>query len=221
MKKGSKRFLLILFFFLSTTYVPLNKKTQSTVFTIKNILIENNKVIEKEEILKELAFLYKKDLMFIDDLKIKKAFQNIPFILGAKIKKIYPDTLKIIIEEKKPIAIMIIEKKKFYITQKGNLIDFDNNKKFSDLPLVFGGSKNFSVLLDTLKKTNFYIKDIKNFYFFEIGRWDIEFKDGKILKLPTENFEQSLINFNEIYDNRKFKDYKIFDYRIDNQLILK
>ena len=47
MKKGSKRFLLILFFFLSTTYVPLNKKTQSTVFTIKNILIENNKVIEK------------------------------------------------------------------------------------------------------------------------------------------------------------------------------
>ena len=90
MKKGSKRFLLILFFFLSTTYVPLNKKTQSTVFTIKNILIENNKVIEKEEILKELAFLYKKDLMFIDDLKIKKAFQNIPFILSAKIKKIYP-----------------------------------------------------------------------------------------------------------------------------------
>ena len=81
--------------------------------------------------------------------------------------------------------------------------------------------KTFSVLLDTLKKTNFYIKDIKNFYFFEIGRWDIEFKDGKILKLPTENFEQSLINFNEIYDNRKFKDYKIFDYRIDNQLILK
>ena len=101
MKKGSKRFLLILFFFLSTTYVPLNKKTQSTVFTIKNILIENNKVIEKEEILKELAFLYEKDLMFIDDLKIKKAFQNIPFILSAKIKKIYPDTLKIIIEEKK------------------------------------------------------------------------------------------------------------------------
>ena len=91
--------------------------------------------------------------MFIDDLKIKKAFQNIPFILSAKIKKIYPDTLKIIIEEKKPVAIMIIEKKKFYITQKGNLIDLI--KKFSDLPLVFGGSKNFFSFIRYIKKNKF------------------------------------------------------------------
>ena len=53
---------------------------------------------------------------------------------------------------------MIIEKKKFYITQKGNLIDFDNNKKFSDLPLVFGGSKKLFSFIRYIKKTNFYIK---------------------------------------------------------------
>tara|TARA_Y100001970_G_scaffold290825_1_gene425873 strand:+ start:1222 stop:1887 length:666 start_codon:yes stop_codon:yes gene_type:complete len=221
MKKGSKKLLLILFFFLSTTYVPLNKKTKSTVFPIKNILIENNDVIKKERVLEELSFLFEEDLMFISDLKIKKAFDNIPFVLSAKIKKIYPNTLKIIIEEKKPIAIMINKKKKFYITKKGNLLKFDNNRKFANLPLVFGGDKNFLILISALKEINFNTKDIKNFYYFEIGRWDIEFKNGKILKLPTDNFKQSLVNFNKIYNNSKFKDYMIFDYRIDNQLILK
>ena len=89
MKKGSKRFLLILFFFYQPHTFHLIKKLNQQYLLSKNILIENNKVIEKEEILKELAFLYKKDLMFIDDLKIKSIkFQNILFILSAKIKKI-------------------------------------------------------------------------------------------------------------------------------------
>ena len=45
--------------------------------------------------------------------------------------------------------------------------------------------------------------------------------DKKIIKLPTNNYRQSLNNFLEIKDNRNFDIYKVFDYRLDNQLILK
>ena len=45
--------------------------------------------------------------------------------------------------------------------------------------------------------------------------------DKKILKLPEKNFIESLTNFMNIKDKSNFKKYKIFDYRLNNQLVLK
>ena len=43
----------------------------------------------------------------------------------------------------------------------------------------------------------------------------------KILKLPEKNYTKSLIEFMNIKDKTNFKKYKVFDYRLNNQLILK
>ena len=45
--------------------------------------------------------------------------------------------------------------------------------------------------------------------------------NNKIIKLPSENYIKSLENYLDIKDKKDFKRYKIFDYRIENQLILK
>ena len=42
----------------------------------------------------------------------------------------------------------------------------------------------------------------------------------KILKLP-EKYTKSLIDFMNVKDKTNFEKYKIFDYRLNNQLILK
>ena len=61
---------------------------------------------------------------------------------------------------------------------------------------------------------------IKSFHHFEIGRWDIVLNDEKVIKLPKENYVKMLQNFLLIRDNDNFDKYKIFDYRIKDQLIL-
>ena len=58
------------------------------------------------------------------------------FIEGFNIKKKYPNTLKIKIFEKKPIAILIVKKRKFYLSDKIDLIEFKNIKDFENLPLI-------------------------------------------------------------------------------------
>ena len=45
--------------------------------------------------------------------------------------------------------------------------------------------------------------------------------DKKILKLPKKNYTKSLKNFMSIKDKSNFEKYKIFDYRLNNQLVLK
>ena len=56
--------------------------------------------------------------------------------------------------------------------------------------------------------------------FFETNRWDLETYNNKIIKLPSKNYKKSLKNFMSLKNQDNFKKYRIFDYRIKNQLIL-
>ena len=56
--------------------------------------------------------------------------------------------------------------------------------------------------------------------YFTIDRWDIVLKNGKIIRLPTKNIDSSIEKFISIYDKDNFKNFKIFDFRINGQLIL-
>ena len=137
------------------------------------------------------------------------------------IKKIYPDTIKIKIIEKKAVAIQILKNEKFYITEEGEKIEFIPSNFYKELPIIYGNQKNFTKFLKDLKDIEFNTNTIRAFYYFDIGRWDIKLKDDKVIKLPEENFIQSLKNFMELSETEELIKYNNFDYRMKDQLILK
>ena len=88
------------------------------------------------------------------------------------------------------------------------------------MPIVFGEEDKFYSFYNDILSINFPVDEVKKFYFFESGRWDIVLRDKKVVKLPTENYLPSLKNFLLSQGNTNFDKYKIFDYRIKDQLIL-
>ena len=80
--------------------------------------------------------------------------------------------------------------KKFY-TNKGNVINFINLDEFKNLPVVFGNKESFELININLKKIKFPDKEIKTFYFFETGRWDLITKGNQTIKLPIQDYEKS------------------------------
>ena len=212
--------LLILLLLLSTYYPTYKIRNTILIFTIKNVEVENNKVLDSNKIINELENLKGKSLLFVDREIIKSAINKFDFISSFQVKKIYPKTIRIKIFEKKPVAIYIEEKNKFYISEKGDLIKYIEIDYYNNLPLLFGKKTNFNIFFQGLKNANFPITDIKSFHYFEIGRWDIILNDEKIIKLPKENYADMLENFLLIKNDKSFDKYKIFDYRIKDQLIL-
>ena len=208
--------LLVLF----STYKP-QRLFLSSKFNIKEIKIENNLILKDAEIKAKLNFIYDKNLIFFKNDKIKKIFQNSTFIESFEIKKIYPNKLKIKIFEKKPIAILQNKKEKFYISEKIDLINYINLENYRDLPIVFGNKDSFKELYENLKKIDFPIDLIKKYYLYESKRWDLETYEKKIIKLPNRNYNKSLKNFINLRKSNNFDKYNVFDYRINNQLILK
>ena len=209
--------LLILF----STFISKNQFTINK-FEIKEIKIENNKILEDQELIKTFSFLYSKNIIFLDSYELKKNIDQKSFIEKIEIKKIFPDKLVIKVFEKKPIAILIDKhQKKYYLGKKTDLIEFRKISKYENLPIVNGEPKNFKKLFNDLIKINFPIDQITSYRYFEANRWNIEMVDKKILKLPEKNFIESLTNFMNIKDKSNFEKYKIFDYRLNNQLVLK
>ena len=212
--------LLILFLLLSTYYPTYKIRGANFIFTIKNIKVENNKILDSKQILEELENLKGKSLLFVDREIIKSAMRKFDFISSFEVKKIYPTTIKVKIFEKKPVAIYIEKDNKFYISEKGDLIKYLELDYYNSLPLLFGKKNNFNNFFENLKNINFPISTIKSFHYFEIGRWDITLNNEKIIKLPKENYVNMLENFLLIKNDNSFDNYKIFDYRIKDQLIL-
>ena len=102
--------------------------------------------------------------------------------------------------------------------------EFINYKELADyknLPLVFGNNKDFKNLYNDLKKINFPLNSISKYYLYESRRWDLETYEKTVIKLPPKNYIISLENFISLKKTNNFDKYKIFDYRINDQLILK
>ena len=222
MKSHLKIYFLIFIFLIFSTYnTKHNKRNLSLFFPIKEILIKNSIATNLLELKSDLNFLMNSSLFFLNKEKILAVISNYDFVSNAQFKKKYPNTLNIKIIEKIPVATQIINKQKFFITKNNEKIKFIDLKIYENLPSIFGNHKNFNIFYNDLKKNNFKINEIKAFYYFDVGRWDIILKNEKIIKLPEKNYLKLLPRINSMLEDNNFSKYKIFDFRINGQLILK
>jgi len=211
------KYLIILSFFLLPTYNP---KVELEFFPIKKIEVSTGKNISKKEITKELSILYETNLMALNIEKINSLMINYELIETASLKKVYPDKIIIEIKEREIIAIVNKNKDKFFISRDNKLLKFNNDIANDKLPNVFGDYKKFVKFYEDLGFLNFNLNNIKAYYYFEVGRWDILTKNKKLIKLPTLDYEKSITNYLNL-DNNLIKNHSVFDYRIKDQLILK
>ena len=223
--KEKKSFFLWLFLFVFLTTYSFNsvQNTKNPFLPVKTIKIQGINNSDKEEIEERLNQFKGKSIILVSRNQMREAIHNLKFVKGLKLKKIYPDMIKLTIIEYKPIGIFINKNKKFLITEGGKGIENYQANKFNALPRVYGkgAKKNFHTFYKSLEDMNFLIELIERFNYFDINRWDLILKDGKIVKLPRENYENSLKKFLSIYKKEGFSNFKVFDFRIKGQLVLR
>ena len=216
-----KRLVIALSLLILLTTFNSKQRFVTFQFDLKTIEIENNFLLKDKDIKNLLTSFYNKNLIFLDNNEVKKALMQNSLIESFNIKKKYPSTLKVKIFEKKPIAVLFNKKNKFYLSEKIDLIEFKKLPNYQTLPYILGNKDDFKIFYNNLKKMNFPLDIIKKYTLFETNRWDLETKNKEIIKLPSRNYSKSLENFLNLKSKNDFKEYKLFDYRINNQLILK
>ena len=225
MKKFYRIVLLLIILVFITTYNPhqlsLISDNKIKFFNIKNISVENNLLIKKTEIEDKLKGVYQKNIFFISSKDIKEPLKKINFLDKVEVKKKYPDTIIIKVFETKPIAYFIKNQVKYLIDTSSNLILHKNTIQ-NNLPNVFGEEAEiyFIPFFEQLKKNKFPKNEIKNFYYFQVGRWDVQLLNDKIIKFPYNNTEYAIKKSVELLQDNDFEKYNIIDLRIDGKIIV-
>ena len=147
---------------------------------------------------------------------------EINFLEKIEVKKKYPNTIIIKVFETQPVAIVFKNKTKYLLDSSSKLITYEDSTDFDNLPNIFGkdGEKNFIFFWNLLKKNNFPIEGINNFYYFQLGRWDVQFLNNKIIKFPHNNKNESIVKAIELLNREDFKKYNIIDLRVSGKIIV-
>lgn len=219
LKQKNKKILL--YFFLFLFIGTLNNKNLNNIdfAIIKEINVNGLDTNENLKLLDNLNFLKISNLFFLNNLKVKEVMNSNNLVEKYSVFKNYPNTLNIEIYKTKFLAKLQKDKKNYYLGSNGKLIkatDLNQN-----LPFIFGDfqNKNFFELKEAIDQTSFSYNEVKKLYFFKSGRWDIETKNGLLIKLPKDNIKKSLELFiNFLNENSKIKITEI-DLRQHNQII--
>jgi len=215
-----KKIFIYLFILLFLGTFNNQKLLGLNQFTLKNIIIETSDSTNFVELSDEILNQKELNIFFINLKNIKNIIEKNNLVEKYYVIKNYPSTLKIKIVKTKFFSRLSIDGKTFNIGTNGKLTEeFSNN---NNLPFIFGNPSIDDVIefYTIVKTSKFNFNNFTNLFYYKSGRWDIETIDGIIIKLPNDNLEKKLQEIHTIISNKDFKNQKIIDARIINQLIL-
>jgi len=159
------------------------------------------------------------NLLSIQKSQIKEILNSNNLIEEYEVFKRYPSSLEIKIKKTNFLATTNINGKNYLVGSNGKFINTKNYSK--NLPFVFGNfeTEEFIEFKNIIFQTNFEYNNIKNFYYFPSGRWDIEMISGILIKLPITGIKESLNLSIELLNNIEFSNIKILDIRQKNQIV--
>ena len=214
--------IIYIFFFLIISTVTNKNFLNDRIHNIKNINVNVSglSIEQNLEIKNKISKISPDNIYFIDIEPITNLLLSYNLIEHFNIKKIYPNSLNISILPTKFIAKIKNTKGVLLIGSNGKLIK--QQKTYKDLPLLYGkfDSKYFLKFYDSLINSEFKYSEIDSILYFPSRRWDIKLKDETLIKLPTNNLIKSLKLAYLIKNEKKNKNNKVIDLRIQNRIII-
>ena len=143
----------------------------------------------KETIIKIVNNEKKSNILSANLLNIYNNLRNNDWVEELYIERVLPNTIKISIKEKEAIGIWQYEMSNKLITKNGEIISTTNINKFKiDLPIIHGNhaNKNANSILEILETNKVLAKNIWSLDYVNNRRWNLHFKQGIIVLLPSK-----------------------------------
>ncbi len=160
------------------------------------------------------------NLLSIQKFQIKEILNSNNLIEEYEVFKRYPSSIAIKIVKTNFLASTNINGKNYLVGSNGKFISAKNHSK--NLPFVFGNFEieKFLEFKNIILQTEFKYNNIKNFFYFPSGRWDIEMNSGVLIKLPITGIKESLNLSIDLLNKKEFGNIKILDIRQKNQIVI-
>ena len=219
-QRKSKK-ILIYFFLLFLVGSINNININNLKFqSIKNINVTGLENEDNSIISKKIKNLKLDNIYLINKKDLNTLIESNNLVEKYFIFKKYPSSLNINIDKTSFLARISKNGKIYDLGSNGKLIE--NKYSNNQLPFVFGNPEiiEFFNIKKIIDESQISFEEIESLYFFLSKRWDLKLRNNIIIKLSNDNTKESLKIASEFLYNNEFKDIKIIDARIKNQIIL-
>ena len=226
-----KYLLILLVVIISIIFINFFKngiiKEELTSNFINLFYINNIEIIGRDrsskKILSEVLRPYEnKSLVSINLKNIQSEIEKIAWIKDVIVRKVYPETLSISIEEYSPSAVWKRGSEHYILDEYGFRIEKIKSNEFQNYFQIkgMGADKKLKNLLDKLHNFPDILNQIDHANFVSRRRWDLHYKNGARILLPENNITESLSLLDSYIKKNKLieKGHKKIDLRVEGKI---
>lgn len=192
-------------------------------FGISDIQINGEKETSEIAIIEQLAI--DGSLISFDVAGAQKRLGELPWIERVSVRKFYPGTLAIEINERIPFALWQRGGDVFVIDRSGTEIVPLDESRFSKLPFMVGGGANETadiVLPDLLSQPDI-ANQMRAAVLVAGRRWDLHLDNGVTVKLPEKGVREALAQLVKLNTEQELlmRDVVVVDLRLPDRVTVR
>jgi cell division protein FtsQ len=173
---------------------PLDMIANGVGFRIETVAVTGQHELTDQEIFAAAGVTNTSSLLFLDAQAAREGLEKLPLIKSAQVRKLFPDTLSVAIEERKPFALWQRDGVVSVIADDGTVIDNSVDQRFADLPLVVGdgADKHAREIVSIVRDTPSLEGRVKGATLVSQRRWNLTLDNGVIVRLPENDPARAL-----------------------------
>ena len=212
-KKIKIYFYLILLLLFSTFYNTNLALYFNSKFKVINIDNQNENIK-----IYELNYLLNNNIFNIDKNFLSYKLKNNPILRSYEIKKIYPDTVRIVLVKSNPIAKIVQNGKTVYLGDNGKI--FNHATPNYQIPEIVGevNLEYTNRIVKIINNSSFKLNKINMIKIYPSNRFDLIFNNNDIIKFPHNIDRKFIEDAYTFYKNNNINS-KIIDLRLKNKII--
>lgn len=193
--------------------------------SVEQIRVEGRNRADLEEVREAIGIVQGGSILHFDVAAARARLEEIEWIEDAKVIRLLPRTIHVVITERRPVAIWQMDGNLHLVDNNGFILNEFRDEWAMNLPLVVGpGAPGETAALLTVLAAFPYIREnFASAIRIADRRWNLRLINGIEIRLPAENIHFALsriVKYNNEYDLFK-QEIKSVDLRLPDRVYLK
>lgn len=199
------------------------KATASTFgFAIENVKVVGNSETSDIDILGQLELDGETSLIGLSAESARQAIAKLPWVESAEVRKVYPGTLLVSLEERKAFAVWQNGQELSLIDSAGDTIVPFRPGRYNALPLVVGegAEKRVKGFVDEVAAYPALASKVRAYIRVADRRWDLLLENGVRIMLPEDEPMKALAEIERLDGEKHLlsRDIASVDMRLDDRV---
>ena len=191
-------------------------------FEIRAVRLSGNEEVSDQTVLFALNARPGEAIFDYDVAAAKERVKALQWVKDVSIQRLWPDTLQVTIEERKPFALWQSGGRIWVIDASGHPLEELSSETFAGLPLLvgFGANKRAEEILALMAEHTALQAQVKAYVRVADRRWNLRLQNGADVKLPEDDVADTLSFLAELDEREKLlsRDIEAVDLRLPDRI---